>query len=194
MKALGILGKIIGIIFLVFVLLIIVGLVTVTIITKSNNAYKGEYTNVLESSDSSAPKALVVYQPGKSKASETAANQLAAGLNKSGYEVTVTYPGKHLSEDLSSFSLVAYGSPVFFGKPSTKITDLIKKQTDYSGKTVILYSVGGSVEAAELDVMKECLTGKKPDYTAKFLTNDTELNQKAYDLGVKAGEESRGVQ
>lgn len=194
MKVLGILGKVIGIILLVFVILIIVGIVTVAIITKSNNSYKGEYTNVIKSSDTSAPKALIVYQPGKSRASETVANQLAAGLNKAGYEVTVTYPGKHLSDDWSGYSLVAFGSPVFFGKPSTMITDTIKKQTDYSTKTVILYSVGGTTEITELDVMKDCMSGKKPDYTAKFLTNDKELNQKAYDLGVKAGEESRGVQ
>lgn len=191
MKVLKMVGKVTGIIFLIILILFIIMFVVMTVISKSNDAYKGDKTEILESSDSEAPKALVVYQPSKSTASKDVADQLAAGLQAAGLEVTLTYAGKHIPEDISKYSLVAFGSPVFFGKPSAAVTDTIKRLTDYSEKTVILYSVGQLTSQQELDILKEALKDKKPDFTQKFVTKDNEKEQKAYELGMKAGKECR---
>jgi|GEM_PF-575935 Uncharacterized flavoproteins len=191
---LKIIGKILGVILIVFVALIIIGIVTVVIITKSNDAYKGDFKTELKGKDATAEKALVIYQPSKSKASKEVAYKLAEGLNSQGYDVTITYPGKHIESDMSSYSIISFGSPVFFGKPSAAVTKTIERLKDIKGKTVILYSVGGSNEAMELDSMKKLFSDVTPKYVMKFLVSDEEKEKKAYDLGIKAGKESRGIQ
>lgn len=194
LTVIGTIGKVIGFIFLALILLMIIAIIYFVFISKSNDAYKGDYMSVLKKDDSSAPKALLVYQPSRGKASSKIANELAKGLNDAGYEVTITYPGKHLSSDITQYSVVAFGSPVYIGKPSAALTGSMKQISDYSDKTVIIYSVGQSPEAPELDVVKECLNGKEPDYTKKFIAKDESKGQIAYDLGLKAGKESRGKQ
>lgn len=189
----GMIGKVIGILILTILLIAVIFIVVMVLIVKSNDAYKGDYLSILKNSDSSAPKALIVFQPSKSKTSVNVANQIAKGLNDAGYEVTITYAGKHVSSDISEYSLVAFGSPVFVGKPSKMITDTMKKISDFTGKTIILYSVGKSSEEPEIDVLKQCLNGKAPDYTEKFIADDDANDDKAYELGLKVSQESSGT-
>jgi len=190
---LRIIGKILGVILIVFVALIVIGIVTMVIITKSNDSYKGDFKTDLMSQDSTAPKALVVYQPSKSNASKEVANKIAEGLNSAGYDVTITYAGKHIDADVSQYTLISFGSPVFFGKPSATITKTIERLKGLAGKTVILYSVGASTESPEVDTMKKLFQDVTPKYLTKFVVSDDEKGNKAYDLGVKAGKESRGI-
>lgn len=193
MKKVSIFGtilRIFGFLILILVLLIIVAISFMVFVSKSNNAYKGDFTKTLTGSSTSAQKALVVYQPAKSKSSAEIAEQIAKGLQDSGYEVTLTYPGKHVSDDISAYSVVAFGSPVFMGSPSTMVTDTISRIKEYTGKTVILYSVGASEQAIELETLAKALNDKKADYTSKFIVNDKDKDQKAYDLGLLAGKES----
>ena len=192
MKFIGMIGKVLGIIVIALILLFIVFMVIMAIISKVNNAYKGDYKSVIKSNAKDAPKALIVFQPAKSNASIKVAEQMARGLNEAGYEVTLTYPGKHLSSDLSQYSLVAFGSPVFFGRPSEAIINAAKQMKELPDKKVIIYSVGMADETSELDIMKQSLNGKEPDYKSKFKVNDEARDKKAYELGLKAGKESRG--
>lgn len=186
----GIILRIFGVLILIFVLLIIAAISFMVFVSKSNNAYKGDFTKTLAGSNSTEKKALVIFQPAKSKASAEIAEQIGKGLQDAGYEVTLTYPGKHVSDDISAYTVVAFGSPVFMGSPSTMVTDTISKIKDYTGKTVILYSVGASEQATELDTLTKALHDKEADYTSKFVINDKDRDKKAYDLGLQAGKMS----
>lgn len=188
---LHIIGKIFGGILIVFIALIIIGIITVLIITKNNDAYKGDFKKELKGDSASAPKALVIYQPSKNKTSGEVADKIAEGLNSEGYDVIITYPGKHIEEDVTAYDVISFGSPVYFGKPSAAVTKTIERLKGLPGKTILMYSVGGSNEMPELDILKKALQGAEPRDTAKFVVSDTERNNKAYELGVKVGKESK---
>ncbi len=189
LSALATVGRTLGIVIGILFLLMVIMMITMVCIVRSNDAYKGDYKSVLAAANTSAQKALVVYQPSASGAPADIANQMAKGLNKAGYEVTLTYPGKHVSGDLSQFSVVAFGSAVYAGKPSAQLTETMSRIKDYTNKTVILYSVGQMAEAPELDVLRKSLNGGKENYAQKFIAKG-DAGQTAYDLGYKAGTES----
>lgn len=189
LSAIATVGRTLGIVIGVVFLLMVIIMITMVCIVKSNDAYKGDYKSVLAAGNPSAQKALIVYQPSASGAPTDIANQMAKGLNKAGYEVTLTYPGKHVSDDLSRFSLVAFGSAVYAGKPSAQLTDTMSKIKDYKNKTVILYSVGQMAEAPELDVLRKSLNGGKENYAQKFVAKG-DAGQTAYNFGYKAGTEN----
>jgi len=183
--------KILGIVLMSIMILIVIGAATMFVLTKVNDAYKGDYQSIVTSSDASAPKALVIYQPSKSKDSDEIAKQLAAGLNSEGYEVTITYSGKHIDDDISEYTVVSFGSPVFFGKPSAAVIDTITRLKGLPEKTIIIYSVGKANEVPELDILAKSLGTKEADYMTKFQISDAEKDKKAYELGATAGRESK---
>jgi menaquinone-dependent protoporphyrinogen IX oxidase len=189
LSALATIGRTLGIIVGILFLLMVIMMITMFCIVKSNNAYKGDYKSVLAAANPSAQKALIVYQPSASGAPTDIANQMAKGLNKAGYEVTLTYPGKHVPDDLSEFSVVAFGSAVYAGNPSEQLTETMRRIKDYKNKTVILYSVGQVPQAPELDVLRKSLNGGKENYAQKFIAKG-DVGQTAYDFGYKAGTES----
>lgn len=184
-KLLIIAGCLVGI-----VVLLIVGTMTfMFVLSSSNNAYKGEYTNVLKSTDTSAKKALVVYQPSRSKEFAKIADQLAKGLNESGYEVKISYPGKHLSSDVNDYSVLAFGSPIYMGQPSTALTDYMKEIKDYSNKKVIVFAIGSLKSSPEFDIFKESLISGEIYKKVKFIAKDKSDEDTAYKLGLEVGKE-----
>lgn len=178
-----------GIIFGSLVLVGVLLFIGMGYIVSSNSVYKGDYKAVKQSNDPSAPKALLVFQPSMGEASTQFAEQLANGLNKAGYEVTMSYPGQHLSSDISAYSLVVFGSPVYAGKPSQVIIDYMNGISDYAGKKVVLYSVGSMEKALELEVMAESIKGTKPVKAVKFLAGNKDSLAAAYQLGLDMGKE-----
>ncbi len=188
----GSIGKVIGIVFLAFIVIGIILMGIMFYFVKINDSYKGDYKSILHNSNAAAPKALVVYQPTRSKDAKTVADQIAKGLNEAGYEVTLTYPGKHIPKDLSDYSLVSYGSAVYGGKLSAVLIETIDNVENHSDKTVILYSIGMAEQTPEFDLIKEKMKGKVPDYSTKFKAGSKENSQKAYEFALKAGKESRG--
>lgn len=156
-------------------------------LSSSNNAYKGEYKNVLESTASPEKKALVVYQPSRSKEFAKITNQLAKGLNESGYEVTMSYPGKHLSADVKDYSIVAFGSPIYMGQPSTALTDYMKELKNLSDQKVIAFSIGSLKAEAEFEIFEKSLNSGKIFKKIKFIAKDKSDEDTAYKLGLDVG-------
>ncbi|HEY5583258.1 MAG TPA: flavodoxin [Ruminiclostridium sp.] len=171
----------------VVVLLIVGMMIFMTILTSSNNAYKGDYTNILKTTDVSAKKALVVYQPSRSKELNKIANQLAKGLNESGYEVTLSYPGTHLSADVKDYSVLAFASPVYMGQPSTTLTDYMKGIKDFSNKKVIVFSIGSVEAAPEFEILQKSINSGVIYKKIKFIAKDKGNEDKAYKLGLEVG-------
>jgi flavorubredoxin len=172
------------------VVLFIVGMMAfMYFLSSSNNSYKGEYTNVLKTTDTSTKKALVVYQPSRSKEFGEIANQLAKGLNESGYEVTISYPGKHLSSDVKDYSVVAFGSPIYMGQPSTALTNYMKEIKDLTNKKVITFSIGSMESSPELEIYKKNINVGEIYKNVKFIAKDKSDEEKAHKLGLDVGKE-----
>ncbi len=146
---------------------------------------------VLQANGENVKKALVVYQPSLSKATDEVAHAISQGLNDSGYEVVIDCPGPQLSADISSYAIVVFGSPVYGGQPATTLTDYMQRIGDFSQVRVILVlTAGGATPGPEFDRMKAILGSVEPAAMKKFLASQKEANNaEAYQLGVDAAVE-----
>jgi len=173
------------------VLLVVVGVIAVTVVTgivgvnllSSANKPKGNKEEILKSSKQSAQKALIVYQPSISSIMSKIVHQIAKGLNDGGYEVTLNYPGDHLTTDVSKYSVVVFGAPVYGGGPAAVLTDYMSKVKDYSSSKVVLLSTGSMDDDKELNQMEGFLNGAKANKKIKFKTKNKEGENIAYNLG-----------
>jgi len=176
------------------ILIVIAIIIVITLsmkwwIVSSGNTQKGSKEEILSSSQQSPKKALIIYQPSKSDISSRIAHQIAKGINDGGYEVTLNYPGDHLSADISQYSLVIFGSPVYAEEPSKALTDYMSKIKDFSSPKIVLYSTG-SLKNDGLDTMEESLNGIKAYKKIKFYTSAKKENDTiAYDLGKELSKE-----
>ncbi len=168
------------------ILLMICAMVAMVILVNSNNAYKGDKQTVLEGKN--GKKALVVYQPSLSKVSNTIGESVAKGLNEAGYTVTVSYPGEHLSGDVSAYDVIAMGSTVFAAQPSKLILEYAAKMEQAAGKKVLLYSMGGAAEMPELDTIASNIKDNVQVKRQKILSSDKNAAQAAYAFGLSANE------
>jgi menaquinone-dependent protoporphyrinogen IX oxidase len=137
-------------------------------------------------------KALVVYQPARTGITEKAAKQIAKALNDNGYEVTLDYPNGKLSTDVSKYSVLVFGTPVYEGKFSPVLGDYIKSVNDFSKKKIMLFSTGMTDESTnkELETIEGLLKGTAAAQKVKFMTKDkTQNDQLAYDAGTKLAKE-----
>lgn len=149
------------------------------------NTSKGNKEEILASSGQSPKSALIIYQPSMSDISSCMAHQIAKGLNDAGYQVTLNHPGEHLTTDLSKYSLVIFGSPVYAGQASKALTNYLEKVENFSTSRIVLYSTGSSPQdAMELETMEKFLNGAKAEKKVKFYTSAKKDNdQLAYNLG-----------
>ena len=91
-------------------LVLLLGLSVVGGFTLMKHEYN-DRTEYLKSSSASPKQALVVYQPSVTPAAHDVAYAIAKGLSDTGYDVKLTNPGKHLSLDISAYSVIVFGSP-----------------------------------------------------------------------------------
>lgn len=180
------------------VIIVIIALVVLSAIsqimrwwfTSYNNAHKGSKEEILSSSQNSLKKALIIYQPSITINSSRVAHQIAKGLNDGGYEVTLNYPGDHLSTDVSQYSVLVFGSAVYSGEPSKALANYMSKLKNLSSKRIVLYSTGSLKFYMELDAMEKSLSGTKAYKKIKFFTSAKKENDTiAYDLGKELSKE-----
>lgn len=162
----------------------ITGFVLLNRLTTVFSSSAGNHPQVLRSSAGSGRKALVVYQPSAlSDATEKTALQIAKGLNKDGYQVTVNHPGRYLSTDLSGYAAVAFGSPVYGGKLSPVLLDYMKNVTLAPSQKALVFDTGAADTSPELDDAASLLRGGTVA-KAKVIVSDSRKEQKAYRLGA----------
>jgi flavodoxin len=185
-------GKIILKVFLVIVIIIVVFAIIMFISAKTLlKAHHGDKAEVLKADVEKPQKALVIYQPSKTSASSDVAHAIAEGLHDSGYEVTLNHPGDFLSSDISGYSVVVFGAPVYGSMTADVLTEYMQRIGDFSDKKVILFFTAGSIDdGPEMGKLEALLHGTEPFASVKFKFTDGEANkQKAYQLGLDAAGE-----
>ncbi len=180
--------KVLIIIGIIIVVLAAAFMITTKILIDHNNTPAGTEKETLPAAGNSG-KALVVYQPSKGTTiTKNVAIQIAKGINSKGYEVTLSYPGKHLSTDISQYSVIVFGSPVYASRTSTVLKDYIKSIPDFTGKKVVLFTTGSMDDSKQLDEIASLLKNSVNPTKAQFKSNDKENEKKAYDIGMKTVE------
>ncbi len=60
-------------------------------------------------------------------------------------------------EDISQYSIIVFGSPVYVGETSSTLADYMKSIKDFSNKKILLFVTGAQLENNELDKMEKIL-------------------------------------
>jgi len=174
-----------------FMLVLVLCMIIMVLVISSTNKPKSSKEEILKSSQQSPKKALIIYQPSLSDISSRMAHQVAKGLQDGGYEVTLNYPGDHLSIDISKYNLIVFGSAVYAGQSSKALTDYMSKVKDYSSSRIVLYSTGSDPNnTIELSNMEKLIDGTSAYKKIKFLTSAKKENDKiAFDFGKELAKE-----
>ena len=110
-------------------------------------------TKVLNAEGSES--ALIIYHPGLSSFMEDVAYAFADGLVESGWRVEITTASSEAPTDVSGYSLLVLGSPVYADAPASSIGRHIERIGDLKGiDTVLLVTSGGSVGSAEASMQQ----------------------------------------
>lgn len=97
-----------------------------------------------------AQNALIIYHPGLSSFMKDIVYAFADGLVENGWRVEITTASSQAPTDLSGYSLLALGSPVYADGPSPTIKRHVERIGDLTGiDTVLLVTSGGSDGGAE---------------------------------------------
>ncbi|QAA32113.1 flavodoxin family protein [Clostridium manihotivorum] len=153
--------KIIGKVFFGFVGICVIAVVFCSWYTRSNTKDYGDNRRVLNITNGNSKEALIVYQPSRGGKTDKVAENLAKGIHDAGYEVTLDNPGKHLKTDLSEYSIVVFGSPVYMGQISPVLTQYMNSVKSLTNAKILLFATGGQLNNGELDTLEQQLGSVK---------------------------------
>lgn len=172
----------------IIILMCIAGLVFYLFV-HYNNSEKVFKTETLTAKNFGNKSALIVYQPSKmSSFTKDMAYDIGKGLNEKGYEVTICYPGKKLSQDISKYNLIVFGSPIYIGQTSTVLNDYIKSIKSFGSKKVVMFATGAQKDASPFKSMEVAAGNANIIDKVQFIGKASENNEKAYKLGCEIGE------
>jgi flavorubredoxin len=100
---------------------------------------------------SSASKALVAYSPGISDFPQKTAEAFADGLAASNWHVDIVTASSQAPTDLTGYTLLVIGGPIYGGQPSKPVQDYMARLGDLEGLRVytLLTSAGENPQAEE---------------------------------------------
>jgi len=144
----AIIGIILGVIILISVVVWIIG-------------HSGSSdSEILKPEGAITGKALVVYDPGLSGGTKTAATYMAEDLKSKGYEVKLASVKSGNLSDLSGYNFLIVGSPTYGAKPTEPITSYLNSLENPGNITAGVFALSaGNTQDAEM-VMKDILENK----------------------------------
>jgi flavorubredoxin len=99
--------------------------------------------------------ALVVYQPGLSSFPRDVSYAFGSGLAASGWRVEITTASSHAPSDVSNYSLLVLGFPIYGGSPGTAIVRYADRLTSLHGTNVVIVACGAGSPGESVDAMKQ---------------------------------------
>ncbi|MCW4016418.1 MAG: hypothetical protein NWF06_08620 [Candidatus Bathyarchaeota archaeon] len=169
--------KILLIAILVFV--IVVAAVLGFVLFKINSDYVSGI-DVLNADGSKT--ALIIYHPGLSSFMKDVTYTFADGLVENDWRVEVTTASSQAPTDLSGYSLLVLGSPVYAGSPSLTIKGHIERVGDLQGiDIVLLVTSGGSDGGAEASMQQtvEEYNGTVKEVVSVFTDDSLDIAEQA---------------
>jgi flavorubredoxin len=167
---------------------IVVASVSAFIMSKINTDYASEI-EVLNADGSKT--ALIIYHPGLSSFMKDVTYAFAEGLVENGWRVEITTASSQAPTDLSEYSLLALGSPIYAGNPSQTIKRHLERIGDLQGmETAILITSGGnSTSDLTMQQMVEEYGGTVKTVVEVFNQEPNAGNGNAMDIARQAGRE-----
>ncbi len=138
--------------------------------------------------ESGTENALIIYHPGLSSFMKDTTYAFAEGLVENGWRVEITTASSEAPTDMSAYSVLVLGSPVYAANPSETIQRHLERIGDLNGlDTVLLVTSGGSDGGAEASMqqMVEEHGGSVVDVVSLF--NSTPNEGDPLELAKQAG-------
>lgn len=166
--------KIAGVVFIIIILLCMVWFAWAR---RINNKELDNHEVIYKSSSKEAKKAMIIYQKSNTSISDDIAKSIAVKLADNGYDVMVNYPGEFLSDDLSKYDLVVFGSPTYMASVSSVLQNYIKRVTDCGNAKLLFYSVGMLDSTEELDSVDELFPNIRLEGKFKVVQSEFKENE-----------------
>ena len=177
--------KMLLIVLLAFV--IIVASLSGFILFKLNSDYVSEI-EVLNANGSQT--ALIIYHPGFSSFMKDTAYAFAEGLVENDWKVEITTASSQAPTELSGYSLLVLGSPVYASSPSATIKRHVERIGDLQEiDTVLLVTSGFSdgVTEASMQQTVEEYNGTVKEVVSIFESSDNDGDGSPSDVAEQAG-------
>jgi len=131
------------------VLLVVVTLLAISIAVVAFAAldlitYTATQSETLEPLNAPIGKALVVYNPGLSGQAKQAARIIAEELRSEGYIVTLAGVRSSAADNISDFSVIIVGGPLYGGTVSSSIADYLRGLEPIQGSRLGVFATTGS--------------------------------------------------
>ncbi len=128
----------------VFLVLLFVGVAIVGYLEYS--VYR-EVSSPLESLNAQGEKkALLIYHPGLTDFSRNVSYSFANGLAEAGWRVEIATASAQAPTDLSGYSLLVLGWPIYDFNPGPTITNHISRIGNLQGKDTVIMVVAGGMD------------------------------------------------
>jgi len=128
----------------VIIVVLIVAGVSVFVLIKANSDVASEL-DVLN--PNGIQTAIIIYHPGLSSFNEDVTYAFGDGLVDNGWRVEITTASDQATTDLSKYSLLVLGSPVYGGSPSASIERHVDRIGNLGGIESVLIVTSGGINA-----------------------------------------------
>ena len=134
--------------------------------------------------------ALILYHPGLSAFMKDVTYAFADGLVENGWKVEITTASSQAPTDISKYSLLVLGSPIYAGNPSPTIKRHVERINDLQEiGTVIIFTSGG-VQASSVTPLKQAVeehNGTFDTFLSLFTGDPNEGEGDPLDIAEQAG-------
>ncbi|MGA3289888.1 MAG: hypothetical protein ABSD42_06590 [Candidatus Bathyarchaeia archaeon] len=134
--------------------------------------------------------ALVVYQPGLSSFPKDISYAFANGLALAGWRVKVTTASPQASSDLSNYSLLVLGFPIYGGNPGAAEVRYVGRLSNLQGIEIVIIATGAGSPGKSAETMKQKVLaagGTVEESLTLFSMAPNEGNGSATDIARNAG-------
>ncbi|MBY9013375.1 MAG: hypothetical protein KGD70_13455 [Candidatus Lokiarchaeota archaeon] len=138
----------------IIIVVLIVASASIFVLIKANSDFASEL-KVLNPNGSQT--ALVIYHPGLSSFNEDMTFAFGDGLVDNGWRVEITTASDQAPTDLSKYSLLVLGSPVYGGSPSASIKRHVERIGDLGGIESVLVVTSGGINAGAEVAMQQII-------------------------------------
>jgi len=139
---------------------------------------------------SGSKTALIVYQPGLSSFPRDVSYAFGNGIAASGWRVEITTASSQAPSDLSNYSLLVLGFPIYGGSPGTAIIRYVDRLANLHGISTVVVACGAGSPGGSVDTMKQKVQaagGAFKESITLFSMAPNEGNGTATDIARQAG-------
>lgn len=133
-------------------------------------AFKSKGYQIIKPSGEIKGRALIVFDPGFTGGTKTAATYMAQDLKAKGYEVKLAGVRSSEALDTAGYDILIVGSPTYGGQPTGPVEDYLQNLKPNENIISAVYSLAGSEDQDSNKIMGQILEDKniKVKLSTKF--------------------------